>query len=319
MALEFQSKWKKFQEVVLLNKKSLELIVAYRGTKNQSAEISTILEQNMAEQIRGKEWGIDTAGEAVSSAMETALKAQEVQNFLNLHLNGFLTQLGQSISKEEAHYLYRYYKSKLVSYYSEKNHHLTGATWAQAFYGSTSKKTGKINLNRYYRGQGLGQAYDAFMNHMANYERGIYNYLKTSGMEQINLNSINKDTISVYEQEGGIKGHFPQLLIDSKNHIGWYTGGDIIIVDPKTMQVVYNIQLKTTGKKTKSLFKERIQSLRIVINSLKSQDADTQARILFKQFKTEISNFNEFDDLIQEDIDNLVETAMGKHIRNLTK
>lgn len=314
MALEFQSKWKKFQEVVLLNKKPLELIVAYRGTKNQSAEISTILEQNMAEQIRGKEWGIDTAGEAVSSAIDTALKAQEVQNFLNLHLNGFLAQLGQPLSGEEANYLYSQYKSKLVSYYLEKNHHLTGATWAQAFYGSTSKKTGKINLNRYYRGQGLGQAYDAFMNHMANYEKGIYNYLKTSGMEQINLNFGNKDSISVYEQEGGIKGHFPQLLVDSKNHIRWYTGGDIIIVDPKTMQVVYNIQLKTTGKKTKSLFKERIQSLRTVINSLKSQDASTQAKILFNQFKTEISNFNEFDNLVQEDIDDLVKTAIGKYI-----
>lgn len=314
MASEFQSKWKKFQEVVLLNKKPLELIVAYRGTKNQSAEISTILEQNMAEQIRGKEWGIDTAGKAVSSAIDTALKAQEVQNFLNLHLNGFLAQLGQPLIRKEANYLYRYYKSKLVSYYLEKNHHLTGATWAQAFYGSTSKKTGKINLNRYYRGQGLGQAYDAFMNHMANYEKGIYNYLKTSGIEQINLNSGNKDSISVYEQEGGIKGHFPQLLVDSKNHISWYTGGDIIIVDPKTMQVVYNIQLKTTSKKTKSLFKERIQSLRTVINSLKSQDVNTQAKILFNQFKTEISNFNEFDNLVQEDIDDLVKTAIGKYI-----
>jgi hypothetical protein len=36
-------------------------------------------------------------------------------------------------------------------------------------------------------------------------------------------------------------GHFPELLNDSKNRIGWYTGGDIIIINPETLSVVYNI------------------------------------------------------------------------------
>ena len=65
----------------------------------------------------------------------------------------------------------------------------------------------------------------------------LFEKAKLAGFEdcEIYFSDGESISISVYEQEGGIKGHFPQLLIDSKKHISWYTGGDIIIVDPKTM------------------------------------------------------------------------------------
>ena len=80
------------------------------------------------------------------------------------------------------------------------------------------------------------------MNHLANHNKQVYNYLVQSGLT--NTTSLNvKEKSSVFIEEGGAKksGNFPRLLNESKNRTGWYTGGDIIIVNPETMSVVYNI------------------------------------------------------------------------------
>ena len=71
-----------------------------------------------------------------------------------------------------------------------------------------------------------------------------------------------------------MSGDFPKLLSDSLNTIGWYTGGDIVIVDPETMSVIYNIQLKTTQdtrvvegvEKFPAKFKIAVANLKKIIN-----------------------------------------------------
>jgi hypothetical protein len=48
----------------------------------------------------------------------------------------------------------------------------------------------------------LGQAYDAFMNHIANHNQNVYNYLSSSGM-QTNISDSDLDhKKSVWDEEG---------------------------------------------------------------------------------------------------------------------
>lgn len=140
------------------------------------------------------------------------LKASSVEKFLQVHLNGFLNQLDQKIDTEVAYTLHRYHTDCLAQYYQDKpDEHLTGLYWHNAFYGE--------NNGHYYGGQGLGQAYDAYMNHMANKESRIYDYLRTNGNASINIENIkidNKKTVYVEENKIGPGGHFPRLLAASK-------------------------------------------------------------------------------------------------------
>jgi hypothetical protein len=61
-------------------------------------------------------------------------------------------------------------------------------------------------------------------------------------VDHINVNNLDVKE-SVFTEEGGVsrQGNFPKLLHESKNTVSWYTGGDIIIVNPKDMSIAYNI------------------------------------------------------------------------------
>jgi hypothetical protein len=100
------------------------------------------------------------------------------------------------------------------------------------------------------------------MNHVANHHHQVYDYLVKGGLTEPPVTIHKKG--SVFHEEGGAEAQssFPRLLNESKNHTGWYTGGDIIIVDPKTMGVVYNIQLKTTTEKNITVFAEKVAAIR---------------------------------------------------------
>jgi len=45
------------------------------------------------------------------------------------------------------------------------------------------------------------------------------------------------------------------------NSIPWFAGGDIVIVNNK-LEVIYNIQLKTTTRNTQTVFAEKVSELR---------------------------------------------------------
>ena len=304
IANDFKIAWDKFQKIVLFNQQDLQLIVAYRDETQSGrlASISGVLKQKSVEESTATGYGINTGNQLITDSME-AIKANKIEQFFQSHINGFLNQLSEkkhAIDDNGAAILWQYHRQHLNDKWEYKDQ-LKGLRWYEAFYTQST----------YFTGQGLGQAYDAYMNHMANYERQFFDYLKSGGKNSnsILISDIKRKPHSVFKEEGGLTpvSGFPKLLGDSKNHTGWYTGGDIVIINPKTMGVVYNIQLKTTTTKNKTVFPERIKNIKKFINNFISlKEPKDMAKKLFEFLKTSISNRNEFKALPQETINSII-------------
>lgn len=307
MAEEFSAAWHNFQQTVLLNQQDLQLIVAYRGHRGKDARFSQILKQSDVEGSVNGRYGINSGNALITESM-SALKAAEVEKFLQSHLNGFLNQLETLISDDESVKLYEYHKQFLHEQFLQSGPpSIRGLRWRVPFYGPSA--------GHYFAGQGLGQAYDAFMNHIANHNRQVYDYLVKGGLTEPPMTIHKKG--SVFREEGGAEAYssFPQLLNESKNHVGWYTGGDIVIVDPKTMGVVYNIQLKTTTEKKTSVFMERISAIRTFIQALVKMTPRQKGEKVFDFLKTSISNKADFNNLPQETINDIVKQELQAKIK----
>lgn len=316
MASSFKTAWKNFQQIVLLNDADLQLLVAYRGAGGMNATFSQIVKQADVEGVEqteyGRRYGIKAGDDLIRDTM-AALKASEVEKFLQAHLNDFLNQLETSITRSEAEKIHDYHEYCLSSYLQNTDIHITGMRFREAFY---SQKAG-----HYFGGQGLGQAYDAFMNHMADRESWIYDYLSSGGASGGSDFSSTIETVrnSVYIEEGGVEasGTFPELLHASKNHVGWYTGGDIIIVNPETMQVVYNIQLKTTTANKASVFAERVEKIRGFLRGFLDLTPQQKGERIFDFFLTSVSNASDFNNAPDRDIDKLLKQAFSEKKINI--
>ena len=287
MASEFHTAWSRFQQIVLLNQKELQLIVAYRGQSGRDGQFSEILYQSEVEESVSGVYGINAGNQLVRDSI-AAIKASEVEAFLQNHLNGFLHQLELPITQNEAEKIHKYHSQFLAN----KDIKISGSKWREPFYGT--------NSGHFFGGQGLGQAYDAFMNHLANHNKQVYNYLASGGRSSDGTNLKTIETGSVFQEEKGVtkQGTFPKLLNESKNHIGWYTGGDIIIVNPSTMEIVYNIQLKTTTENKASVFAEKVSAIRAFINSLQNLTPHQKGERLFDFLLTSVSNRADFNRLL---------------------
>ncbi|MBO7078992.1 MAG: hypothetical protein J6W64_04180 [Bacilli bacterium] len=313
IATEFQQAWKNFERIVLLNDRDLQLLVAYRGEYG-TAEFSTIVDQEYVEGVgqtkRGRQYGIQT-GKLYGTDLMAAAQAREVEEYLQAHLNDFLHQLEDSISLDEARNIHDYHEYCLLSFLQNTDIHITGSSWINAFYtGSFDSGEGK---GSYYGGQGVGKAYDAFMNHMANKERGIFDYLQSGGMTTT-ADKMTFDKTSVYIEEQGVEpsGTFAELLAASRNSIGWYTGGDIVIVNPQTMEIVYNIQLKTTGKGVLGIFTEKIAAIRTFLNGFLELTPQQKGEKIFDFFMTSISNSDEFNNMPSKTINGVIQDTLMK-------
>lgn len=298
MASEFHTAWNAFQQTVLLNQQDLQLIVAYRGQSGKNGQFSEILKQHQVEGTVNGNYGIDAGNKLVKDSI-AAVKASEVEAFLQSHLNGFLNQLELKITENEAEKIHKYHSMFLAN----KDIKVVGSRWREPFYGT--------NDSHFFSGQGLGQAYDAFMNHLANHNKQVYDYL-ASGGKNGGTSLKTTERASVFKEERGVSpgGTFPKLLNDSKNHIGWYTGGDIIIVNPSTMEIVYNIQLKTTTENKPSVFAEKISAIRTFINMFVKLTPKEKGERLFDFLLTSVSNRSDFNFLPQEEIDSLIEKTL---------
>lgn len=323
MATSFKKAWDDFEHIVLLNEQDLQLIVAYRGAGGRDGQFSQIIKQSDVEGTAitgaGKQYGINAGHDLIKDSIKS-LEASQIESFLQFHLNGLLNQLDKSITRGEAYLLHKYHTAQLNMIYAEHDEiHLTGVLWRAAFYGDMISNTGK---SFYFSGQGLGKVYDAFMNHMANKETNIFNYLQSSGMNQAgSINALTHRNTTVYTEENeiGPGGNFPQLLKDSTNHTGWYTGGDIVIVNPETMGVVYNIQLKTTTVNKPSVFGERVEKIRKFLKGFQELTPRQKGERIFDFLLTSISNYDAFNSIMQEDIDEIITKQLQEKINiNLT-
>ena len=212
MASKFQFLWEKFQLEVLANKKPLQLLVAYRGDATGSqAQFSQIINQEQVEESintkYGYIYGINTGNQLIKDSMQI-IKAQKIEDFLRLHLSGLLTQLYSSVDSYTAHALHKYHSMLLKKIYLETNsnrQHLTGLPWYKIIYGEMPWVAWQ------------GNAYEAFLNHLAEHEPQIFNFLSSHGQnmkKNFNYNIQKKN--SVFIEEGGEKpnlGHFPQLMM----------------------------------------------------------------------------------------------------------
>lgn len=307
MATEFKAAWSQFEKYVLLNEGDLQLLVAYRGHSGLNAQFSQILSQAQVEGSTktkyGNQYGIQAGHDLVRDSI-AANQASEIEKFLQKHLNDLLNQLETPIAHNEAYLLHRYHTDCLSSFFQEEDEaHLTGVRFREAFYSK--------NAGHYFGGQGLGQVYDAYMNHMANKETWIYDYLQSGGMNVApgGARFANHGDSTVYVEEGEVfqNANFPRLLKNSKNHTGWYTGGDIVIVNPETMSIVYNIQLKTTTANNASVFAERVEKIRSFINKFVNDSPRQKGERIFDFFLTSVSNEAAFNAVPQKDIDKLLE------------
>ena len=323
----FHSAWKNFQQVVLLNTKDLELVVGYRAPGTASnVQFSKII--NISDATENTNL-IRTGSDAVRQAMEWAKqseKAEKAEKALQSHLNGFISTLYTKLSESE--------KDVLI----KQNFNAIPNRWKKQHLGTVldGKRWQEIFYEQYYSGQGLGKAYDAYMNHIANHHTALYSYLASGGVS--NISDIPNMRHSVYNEEGGAGGHFPFLLNESLNTTGWYTGGDIVIVDPQTMEVVYNIQLKTTqdgvtkkGNKTPKNFDIAIAKLKVFINGgtikvgnnistfgpLSKLPESEKAERLFDLLQTSISNYSAFDNSLQSTINEIVQKGISEKARNI--
>lgn len=318
MATSFKKAWDDFEHIVLLNEQDLQLIVAYRGADGRDGQFSQIIKQSDVEGTAitgaGKQYGINAGHDLIKDSIKS-LEASQIESFLQFHLNGLLNQLDKTITRGEAYLLHLYHTAQLAMLYQKHDEiHLTGVLWRSAFYGGSNSS--------YYGGQGLGKVYDAFMNHMANKETNIFNYLQSGGMSQAgSINALTHRNTTVYTEENeiGPGGNFPQLLKDSTNHTGWYTGGDIVIINPETMGVVYNIQLKTTTANKPSVFGERVEKIRKFLKGFQELTPRQKGERIFDFLLTSISNYDAFNSIMQEDIDEIITKQLQEKINiNLT-
>ncbi len=354
---KFLQAWEDFQKIVLLNNKDLELIVGYRysdkddfystGISNTEIKFSTIIDQSEAT-TQGK---INAGHERVKQAINLSKQyetAQKVQNFLTRQSNDFIKTLYQPLDENIAKtlveknfdYIPSGWKAGTPANKKVNNNKIKYGITKENYTPLIGKRWGEdIYFPQYYSGQGLGQAYDAFMNHIANHHKQIYFYLTTHGNKK-NLEKINQleeiikfHHSGVYNEEGGVGGNFPRLLYEATNKIGWFTGGDIVIVDPETMSVVYNIQLKTTSiinNRTPSAFSIAVADLKKIIKGedtsseddlgiLSKLSPEEKAKVLFKQFKTSISNYSEFENKLEENIQQTINTQIKSLMSQLQK
>lgn len=246
----------------------------------------------------------------LKSNIDKLSQSYDIEQFLQEHIDDFLTQLdAKAITPEESLNLKKYHRQYLLKKYQQQRESLAGKKWYEVFYNSST----------YFSGQGLGQAYDAFMNHIANFKPQIYKFLETQGQLELGpqINSLLAHRGSVYQEEGGVKkrGNFARLLGESTNRTTWYSSGDILIIDKTNLAPLYNIQLKTTNISALSTFEIKIEQLKTMVqNFIKSETPQKKAEILFEDLLTTVSNSSEFNSLPQKTIDDMILTALKKNL-----
>ena len=318
MATQFQTLWEQFQLQVLGNNQPLQLLVAYRDGLGENAQFSWIVEQKQVEEAvkvgRRYQYGINTGNSLIQDSFKI-IQARQVEKFLQEHLGQLLNQLYyEHIERSVAEALHDYHSHLLKDIYTtsdrRKRQHITGLPWYKLIYGNMEWA------------QWQGNAYEAYFNHMANHEPVLFDYLSQHGKETMAEFNLKMHRESVFSEEGGYDpdlGNFPKLMMGQINSIPWFAGGDIVIINNK-MEVIYNIQLKTTTWHSQTVFEEKITQLKnFLIDFISAETIEEKAKILFDSFKNTTANTIEnylgdnFAKTLEEHLYKKMEQQQSKH------
>ena len=131
------------------------------------------------------------------------------------------------------------------------------------------------------------------MNHIGNYHQQVFGLMTKGMVDAQSIASINANMTEDFSSMFATKRNETQnWLLDSLNTASWLTGGDIVVVND-TGAVIYNIQLKTTGKgKTFEVATTALAKFAKDMLNLIDQDSspDKLAALMFRQLKTTSAN-----------------------------
>lgn len=258
---ELYVKWESFKQIFLLNKK-----------------VSVLFIGNLMSDIAGNmdfKYGVE---ENLLSEQGYFSSFSKMESIINSEQNSFLEQVQK--------HLYGFQQdveSQNLIYSSETD---------RVFNEGTSKMKQRANAAKYrtnnwtYKniiyGEGenyQGQVADAFLQHMGQmHVQVLAAMLKESGeipMETIATSVFNENRHGIYD-----------LLINSKNSTGWYSGGDLIA--QLSNGEILNVQLKTAlGEKKK--ISQQISTKRLLqvissIETLLTKDAGNIDNVIQKLF-----------------------------------
>lgn len=165
-----------------------------------------------------------------SKALKNSILNEELNQILSQHLSNFIKEIeNYTLTKKE---MKEFFEDNIFLSYERKRE--MGRRAKDSDY---SLKQVVYGNNPQY----LGQIADAYLNHIGNLHKSLL-FNKMANLSEIKLPS------SIKKEEGE---NFFQLLIDSTNSTGWWTGGDLIVLGSNN-EILANIQLKTRLSDTNS-------------------------------------------------------------------
>lgn len=293
----FYEKYKAFEQLALGRPGGADIQIGFRDNNGHYDQLSNISAESYGkfqEQWgkRRENFGIQT--QSLYSDSRRKGTALEIQSFILNHLNDMLSMLQNDIPNDAQYSdLCKRYSDNLVRFKNNRHEMLASNPWGYYLLSDVSDPSGKYIMTP----QQSGQAYEAYFDHLANMHQWVYTFLATRGAVQPEyLNKIIEGELntSVYIEEGGsltYTGNFPRLLFNAKgNTTPWFASGDIVIVNPETGHVVYNIQLKTSRFHANSGFAQSITKLNSFIEHFLAANTPTEmAELIWKDFQTSLT------------------------------
>jgi hypothetical protein len=229
-------------------------------------------------------------------ALEKEIQSQELSKILSDHLYNMI----QTIENGNILNLQKFFKK--YNFISKERKSQLGI----------NASTSSYNMKKVIYGDNpnyLGQIADAFLNHLGNCHKMIF---------MSNFNTPIEIKQSVEEEEGE---NFLQLLIDSTNNVGWWTGGDLILLGVNN-EVIANIQLKTQSLDSKNFNAEisysrlgnELLNLKLLFEKNNIKDIEKFTNNFFNLFKTSGITEQAFE-IMKEDAQQRIIESVIKNIK----
>lgn len=267
---------------------SISLIAAAKFDNESFTWTNNIKESEVinASGINIRKQGLNTLQEQMKD-FESVYAAQDVQDFLNNHFSDLLKTLGgYTLNKQEAiamHILLETRKSAL----NNADFHFTGSTYDKIVYNSQRNAEGK--------------KLDAFMNHVGKYNSALFSAMAVNRLNAASLSNLPLDDHNGFNSIFANTNEVQPWLVDSLNSASWLSGGDIIVVNDKGA-VIYNIQLKSTGKgKTFDVAASFLLSFtKQMIQLIDEDNPEELAKLMYNKLKTSTANeFKRTEDFLE--------------------